>query len=96
MLIKKVTILAGYDKERDKESFKKVEIRAGQKIGIVGPTGSGKSQLLYDIEKLAQGETKTKRKILINNKLKFRNANSSSKCACRAVQNKISKIQGGN
>ncbi|ODS35478.1 ABC transporter ATP-binding protein [Candidatus Altiarchaeales archaeon WOR_SM1_SCG] len=68
MLIKKVTILAGYDKERDKESFKKVEIRAGQKIGIVGPTGSGKSQLLYDIEKLAQGETKTKRKILINNK----------------------------
>ena len=68
MAIKKITIFAGYDKEGNKESFKKIDIFAGQKIGIVGPTGSGKSQLLYDIEKLAQGETKTKRKILINDK----------------------------
>jgi ABC-type lipoprotein export system ATPase subunit len=68
MEIKKITILQGVDKRGNKENFDKLEILAGQKIGIVGPTGSGKSQLLYDIERLAQGNTKTKRKILINNK----------------------------
>jgi len=66
MKIKNISILPGYNKEKEKESEKKIEIFEGQKIGIVGHTGSGKSQLLYDIEKLAYGETKTKRKILIN------------------------------
>jgi len=66
MKIKKITIHPGYDKDKDKEGFLEITILNGQKIGIVGPTGSGKSQLLYDIEKLAYGETKTKRKILIN------------------------------
>ena len=68
MKIKNITILPGYNKKKEKESKKKIEILEGQKIGIVGHTGSGKSQLLYDIEKLAYGETKTKRKILINGK----------------------------
>jgi len=69
MQIEKITIFGGYDKEGKKGNFEKVDILAGQKIGIVGPTGSGKSQLLYDIEKLAYGETKTKRKILINDEI---------------------------
>ncbi|MEA3329923.1 MAG: ATP-binding cassette domain-containing protein [Nanoarchaeota archaeon] len=68
MKINKLTIQAGHNKEGRKEGYSKIEILEGQKIGIVGPTGSGKSQLLYDIEKLAYGETKTKRKILINDK----------------------------
>ena len=66
MKIKKISILPGYNKKKEKENINKIEIFEGQKIGIVGHTGSGKSQLLYDIEKLAYGETKTKRKILIN------------------------------
>ena len=66
MQIKKISIIPGYNKEDEKESEEEINILEGQKIGIVGPTGSGKSQLLYDIEKLAYGETKTKRKILIN------------------------------
>ena len=66
MKIKNISILPGYNKKKEKEGEKKIEILEGQKIGIVGHTGSGKSQLLYDIEKLAYGETKTKRKILIN------------------------------
>ena len=66
MKIKKISILSGYNKKKERETINKIEIFEGQKIGIVGHTGSGKSQLLYDIEKLAYGETKTKRKILIN------------------------------
>jgi ABC-type lipoprotein export system ATPase subunit len=68
MIIKEISITPGYNKDRKKEFDKEINILEGQKIGIVGPTGSGKSQLLYDIEKLAFGETKTKRKIKINGK----------------------------
>jgi ABC-type lipoprotein export system ATPase subunit len=42
-------------------------IERGEIICIVGPTGSGKSRLLADIEWMAQGDTPTGRKILINN-----------------------------
>ncbi len=68
MKIDKLSILAGKGKNGSKEKFGSIDIFAGQKTGIVGPTGSGKSQLLYDIEKIASGETKTGRKILINGK----------------------------
>jgi ABC-type lipoprotein export system ATPase subunit len=64
--IKKITILGGTDKKGNPEPVEKVEISAGERIGIVGQTGAGKSQLLYDIERLAKGETKSKRLVLIN------------------------------
>ncbi|MBC7961418.1 MAG: ATP-binding cassette domain-containing protein, partial [Steroidobacteraceae bacterium] len=41
-------------------------VRPGEVICIVGPTGSGKSRLLADIEWMAQGDTPTGRSILIN------------------------------
>jgi ABC-type lipoprotein export system ATPase subunit len=67
--INKITIFSGYNKFNKKEKFKKIEIKQGEVIAIVGVTGSGKSQLLYDIERLAQKDTKSKRKILVNNKV---------------------------
>lgn len=67
--IKKITILPGINKLGKKEIFEKIDIKSGEVVAIVGPTGSGKSQLLYDIEKLAQKETKSKRQILINDEV---------------------------
>ena len=64
--IAKITILPGINKFGEKEKFKKIEIKKGEVVSIVGPTGSGKSQFLYDIEKLAQKDTKSKRKVLVN------------------------------
>lgn len=64
--INKITILSGIDKFGKKENFEKIEVRKGEIIAIVGQTGAGKSQLLYDVEKLAQGDTKSKRVILVN------------------------------
>jgi len=67
--IEKITIFAGFNKLGERENFKEIEIEKGKVIAIVGPTGAGKSQFLYDIEKLAQKDTKSKRNILINNEV---------------------------
>jgi len=64
--IDKITILPGFNKFGEKENFDKIEIKKGEVVAIVGYTGAGKSQLLYDIERLAQGDTKSRRKILVN------------------------------
>ncbi len=66
-VVQSVTILPGTDKSGNKENFDRFEIRQGEIICIVGPTGSGKSRLLGDIEWVAQNDTPTSRSILINN-----------------------------
>lgn len=66
--IKSVTILGGYDKTGTKEDVK-IKLIPGDIISIVGPTGSGKSRLLEDIEWIAQADTPTKRMILINDEV---------------------------
>ncbi|RAU93466.1 ATP-binding cassette domain-containing protein [Paenibacillus sp. YN15] len=60
-----LTILGGRDKSGEPEDAQ-LTIRKGEIISIVGPTGSGKSRLLGDIECIAQGDTPTGRRILIN------------------------------
>lgn len=62
-----LSILPGQDKSGNKEGFDRLDIKKSQMIAIVGPTGSGKSRLLADIEWTAQNDTPTKRTILINN-----------------------------
>ena len=63
--IKSITIIGGHDKSGNSEN-KQLTLLAGSISSIVGPTGSGKSRLLADIEWLAQGDTPTGRTILIN------------------------------
>jgi ABC-type lipoprotein export system ATPase subunit len=68
-----ISILPGLDKSGDPETFESITIRKGEIVGIVGPTGSGKSQLLADIEWGAQGDTPTRRTILMDGKPMGRN-----------------------
>lgn len=63
--VKSITIIGGWNKAKSPEAVS-LTISAGEIISIVGPTGSGKSRLLNDIECLAQGDTLTGRKILVN------------------------------
>jgi ABC-type lipoprotein export system ATPase subunit len=60
-----ITILGGVFKNGEPENIE-LTIHKGEIISIVGPTGSGKSRLLCDIEWMAQKDTPTKRQILVN------------------------------
>ncbi len=64
--IESLTILAGTNKLKEEETFGSLTMETGKIYAIVGPTGSGKSRLLADIEWLANKDTPTNRKILIN------------------------------
>ncbi|MBQ7895532.1 MAG: ATP-binding cassette domain-containing protein [Oscillospiraceae bacterium] len=63
--VQSVTILGGTDKDGNAENFE-LTLKRGDVVSVVGPTGSGKSRLLADIEWLAQADTPTHRRILIN------------------------------
>ncbi len=63
--VEALTVIGGHDKSGSAEGIE-LTLKPGEVICIVGPTGSGKSRLLADIEWVAQGDTPTKRKILIN------------------------------
>lgn len=63
-----ITLLPGRFKDGTPETFEPLHFRRSEIISIVGPTGSGKSRLLADIEWMAQGDTPTGRKVLVDGK----------------------------
>ncbi len=87
--VESITIVAGNDKYGKKEEFDKLVICKGEIISIVGPTGSGKSRLLADIEWAADLDTPTKRQILINGEIPDKNIrfSTSNKLVAQLSQN---------
>ena len=65
-MIETLTIVGGLDKYGCAEAFGRFECQRGRVYAIVGPTGSGKTQLLEDIESLSEGESVSKRHVLLN------------------------------
>lgn len=64
--IRSVTVLPGKTRDGQPENFREITIRPGDTLSIVGPTGSGKTAFINDLEVFAQGDTVTKRRILVN------------------------------
>jgi len=66
-MIEQISILGGHGKRNDApDTIHRVDFRMGDVISIVGPTGSGKTTLINDIELFADADTPTGRRILIN------------------------------
>ncbi len=57
MKVDKITIYPGHNKDGEEERFTTLTIVSGDTISIVGPTGSGKTSFVNDIEMLTQGDT---------------------------------------
>jgi ABC-type lipoprotein export system ATPase subunit len=66
MEVLKITILGGKGKNGEQEAVKRVDLKMGEIISIVGPTGCGKTTLINDIELFANKNTPSERKVLIN------------------------------
>jgi ABC-type lipoprotein export system ATPase subunit len=62
-----ITILGGIGKNGKIEAVKKVCLKVGQIISIVGPTGSGKTQLINDINCGANRNTPSNRRVIFGN-----------------------------
>ncbi len=64
--VQSITLKPGFNKYKEAETFEELTISKGEIISIVGPTGSGKSRLLADIEWGANADTPTNRIVLID------------------------------
>lgn len=69
LLIEEIAVLPGLNKAGLPENFERIVLRMGETVSIVGPTGSGKTAFITDLELLAQGDTATKRRVLVNGKV---------------------------
>jgi len=64
--VAEIEIRGGRDKSGVDEPVRSLILRAGEAIAVVGPTGSGKTRLLNDLETLAQGDTPSRRVVLVD------------------------------
>lgn len=67
-MISSVTIHGGRGRNGEDEPVACLELAMGDIVSIVGPTGSGKTTLINDVALFADGDTPTRRRILIDGK----------------------------
>jgi ABC-type lipoprotein export system ATPase subunit len=65
-MIDTITILGGYSRSGIPEPVERIDMKMGDVVSIVGPTGSGKTTLINDLELFADANTQTGRRVLIN------------------------------
>ena len=65
-MIESITIIGGRGKDGDPEPVDRIDLQMGSVASIVGPTGSGKTTFINDIELFADGDTPSMRRVLIN------------------------------
>ncbi|ABC21867.1 ABC transporter protein [Rhodospirillum rubrum F11] len=65
-MIERITILGGQGRDGRADAVARLDLAMGDVVSIVGPTGSGKTTLINDIELFANADTPTGRRVLIN------------------------------
>jgi ABC-type lipoprotein export system ATPase subunit len=66
--VSSVSLRGGHDKTGAPEPVQDLCVKAGQAVALVGATGSGKSQVLADVESLATGDSPSGRVVLLDGK----------------------------
>ena len=61
----RLRVEGGTGKDRAPEPVPGFLVEAGEVLAVVGPTGSGKTRLLADIERLAQGDSPSGRRVRV-------------------------------
>lgn len=61
--LSKLVITGGTDRAKQPEAVRELTLLPGESLTVVGPTGSGKSELLADIEQMADADTPSGRHI---------------------------------
>ncbi len=64
--VSRIDVIGGSDKDGRPEAVDRLVLEPGQAVALVGATGSGKSQLLADVESLAQGDSPSGRTVLLD------------------------------
>ena len=65
-MIQHITVLGGHGRASEPDLCDRVELTMGEVTSIVGPTGSGKTTLINDIELFADGDTPSGRRVLFD------------------------------
>lgn len=66
MQINEIRIFSGNDKNGNPEPVEELSLKRGEVLVLAGNTGAGKSLLLSDIEQLANGDSPSGRKVLVD------------------------------
>jgi ABC-type lipoprotein export system ATPase subunit len=64
--IESIAVIGGEGRDGVREPIDRVDLKMGDVVSIVGPTGSGKTALINDVELLADANTPSRRRVLIN------------------------------
>jgi len=67
--IRKITVNGGIGKDGKTENVSSFDLKMGDIVSIVGPTGCGKTTLINDIELFANRNTPSGRQVLINDEV---------------------------
>lgn len=66
MEIREISVIGGFGKTGEPEAVARLDMRMGDVVSIVGPTGSGKTMLINDIALFADANTPSRRRVLVN------------------------------
>ncbi|MCX7425444.1 MAG: ATP-binding cassette domain-containing protein [Planctomycetia bacterium] len=65
-MIESISLLGGHGRGGEPDLVSRIDFQMGDVVSIVGPTGSGKTTLINDMELFADGNTPTGRRVLVN------------------------------
>ena len=82
-----LAVLGGTDKQGNPEPVREVRFEPGDVVALVGPTGSGKSRFLEDIEWLTQGDSPTGRRVTAPTQAEAAGPGAAQPFAARLSQN---------